>query len=47
VTPAGVMAVKAGTLDDRSGVAPTVEVWCEHQQPWVQLPGMATSLSRE
>jgi len=45
--PAGVLAVKAGTLDDRSGVAPGVEVWCEHKQPWVQLPGMAVSLARE
>ena len=47
VVPAGVLAVKAGTLDDRSGVSPGVEVWCEHRQPWVQLPGMAVSLARE
>ena len=43
----GVVAVKAGTLDDRSEVRPTVEVWCEHRQPWVELPGMAASLDRE
>ena len=47
VEPAGVLAVKAGTLDDRSEVTPTVEVWCEHKQPWVALPGMAASLPRE
>ena len=47
VVPAGVIAVKAGTLDDRSEVMPTVEVWCEHKQPWVDLPGMAVSLARE
>ena len=47
VEPAGVLAVKAGTLDDRSDVKPTVEVWCEHRQPWVELPGMAASLDRE
>jgi hypothetical protein len=47
VEPAGVLAVKAGTLDDRSNVAPTVEVWCDTKQPWVQLPAMATSLARE
>jgi hypothetical protein len=47
VEPAGVLAVKAGTLDDRSGVTPTVEVWCDDKQPWVQLPGMAASLPRE
>ena len=45
--PAGVVAVKAGTLDDRSGVAPTVEAWCDHKQPWVVLPGMQVALARE
>ncbi len=44
---AGVLAVKAGLLDDRSGVKPTVEVWCVDRQPWVSLPGMAVSLDRE
>lgn len=43
----GVVAVKAGTLDDRSEVSPSVEVWCVDRQPWVQLPGMAASLERE
>ncbi len=47
VSPAGILAVKAGTLDDRSDVTPNVEAWCEHKQPWVQLPAMATSLARE
>jgi hypothetical protein len=47
VEPAGVIAIKAGTLDDKSALAPTVEVWCESKQPWVQLPGMAASLDRE
>ena len=47
VEPAGVLAVKAGTLDDRSAVTPTVEVWCDHKQPWVDLPGMTASLARE
>lgn len=44
---AGVLAVKAGTLDDRSDVRPTVEVWCVDRQPWVELPGMVASLDRE
>ena len=44
---AGVIAVKAGTLDDRSDVRPTVEVWCVDRQPWVDLPGMVASLERE
>ena len=43
----GVIAVKAGTLDDISDVNPTVEVWCVDRQPWVNLPGMAASLERE
>ena len=43
----GVVAVKAGTLDDRSDVVPTVEVWCVDRQPWVSLQGMAVSLERE
>jgi hypothetical protein len=43
----GIIAVKAGTLDDKSQVAPTVEAWCEHRQPWVHLPGMQVSLDRE
>jgi hypothetical protein len=45
--PPGVIAVKAGTLDDKSEVLPTVEVWCVDRQPWVSLPGMAASLERE
>ena len=44
---AGVIAVKAGVLDDKSSVQPAVEVWCEHKQPWVSLPGIAVSLERE
>lgn len=43
----GVVAVKAGTLDDRSTVQPMAEVWCVDRQPWVELPGMAVSLERE
>ena len=43
----GVVAIKAGTLDDRSDVNPTVEVWCVDRQPWVSLPGMVVSLERE
>ena len=46
LTP-GVVAVKAGTLDDKSDVHPTVEVWCVDRQPWVTLPDMAVSLERE
>jgi hypothetical protein len=44
---AGIIAVKAGTLDDKSSVQPTVEAWCVDRQPWVTLPPMAVSLERE
>jgi hypothetical protein len=47
IEPAGLIAVKAGTLDDKSAVAPNVEAWCEHKQPWVDLPGIAVSMDRE
>jgi hypothetical protein len=47
VEPAGVIAVKAGTLDDRSDVTPNVEAWCDHKQPWVALTGIPSSLARE
>ena len=43
----GIIAVKAGTLDDKSAVQPTVEAWCVDRQPWVALPDMAVSLERE
>ncbi|MFT3853498.1 MAG: GFA family protein [Ilumatobacteraceae bacterium] len=43
----GVVAVKAGTLDDKSNVNPNVEVWCVDRQPWVTLPNMAVSMERE
>lgn len=31
----GMVIIKAGTLDDRSWLAPEMEVWCESKQPWV------------
>jgi hypothetical protein len=43
----GVIAVKAGTLDDKSALAPNVQAWCVDKQPWVDLPNMSLSLDRE
>ena len=43
----GLVAVKAGTLDDTSGLEPVAEVWCVDRQPWIELPAMAVSLERE
>jgi hypothetical protein len=47
VQPDGIIAVKAGTLDHKANVAPTVEAWCVDRQPWVSLPNMAVSMDRE
>lgn len=44
--PEGVIAVKAGTLDDRSEVMPNVQAWCEDKQPWVDL-GDIHAMERE
>ncbi len=33
----GVVAVKAGTLDDPSWAAPQVNMWCSSAQPWVPM----------
>lgn len=29
--------IKAGTLDDKSGLNPTIEFWCGSAQPWLEL----------
>lgn len=36
----GMAWIKAGTLDDRTWLRPTVEIWCGSAQPWIPpLPG--------
>lgn len=35
-----IIAVKVGTLDDRTDIAPAVQVWCDDKQPWVELEGI-------
>lgn len=50
IEPAGIVALKVGTLDDKSGIAPVAEAWCVSKQPWVDLPGMVdgiVSMERE
>lgn len=42
----GLIAVKAGTLDDRSDVSPGIQAWCDHKQPWVDLE-TAVSMATE
>ena len=34
-----VAMIQAGTLDDASWVKPTMEIFCDSAQPWVQLGG--------
>ncbi len=36
---AGVSILRAGTLDDTSSLKPTMEIYCDSAQPWVQLGG--------
>jgi hypothetical protein len=33
----GVLFLKAGTLDDVSGLKPNLEIWTDSAQPWVTL----------
>jgi hypothetical protein len=35
----GVVMIAAGTLDDAAAVRPTMEIFCDSAQPWVQLGG--------
>ncbi len=35
----GLAAIKSGTLDDRSWVKPTIQIWCDSAQPWGVLAG--------
>jgi hypothetical protein len=35
----GVAIIKAGTLDDTSWLKPTMEIYCDSAQPWVELGG--------
>ena len=34
----GVVRVRGGTLDDTSGLRPTLHLWTRRKQPWVVLP---------
>lgn len=46
VEPVGIVALKAGTLTDRSAVQPQVQAWCVDKQPWVDL-GELHAMERE
>lgn len=38
--------IKAGTLDDRSWLEPTLEVWCEAALPWVKIEATTQKTDR-
>lgn len=29
-----IVFLKAGTLDDKHGIQPTIQIWCQSAQPW-------------
>lgn len=33
------ISIKAGTLDDTSGLRPDAHYWTKRKQPWVEIPG--------
>jgi hypothetical protein len=39
--------VRAGTLDDTSGLTPTAHVWTDSKQPWVPIPENTTVFPRQ
>jgi hypothetical protein len=42
----GLGFIKAGTLNDRSWLKPTVNMWCESAQPWVEIDDSLSNFSR-
>lgn len=42
----GMLIIKAGTLDDRSGLRPGVQVWTQSKQPWVDLGAALKSFDK-
>ncbi|KAL2840015.1 Mss4-like protein [Aspergillus pseudodeflectus] len=34
---AGLISVTSGTMDDRSGTEPTLEIWCRNRRSWLSL----------
>lgn len=43
----GVLAIKAGTLDDVSDIKPRVHVWWCSKQPWLHLPEDTAVIERQ
>lgn len=39
----GILNIRAGTLDDTSGLQPQLHAWTKSKQPWLELPADAPS----
>ena len=46
-TRAGMVTVKAGTLDDSNGVVPKFHLWTSSKQPWVAIPEDTVALQEQ
>lgn len=44
---AGVVFIKAGTLDDVSDLTPSAHYWVSTKQPWVELPAGVFAVGKE
>lgn len=42
----GVAVLKAGSLDDPSSVAPTMQIWTRSAQPWVKFAAEMVSMEK-
>lgn len=40
----GAAFIKAGTLEDRSWLKPTLHIWCDTAQPWVEFADGAATM---
>lgn len=47
MTERGIIAIKAGTLDDISDLRPDVHYWVDSKQPWLELTDGAVRKNRE
>jgi len=43
---AGIIFIKAGTLDDASWVQPNAHIWCSEKQPWVTIEDAVSQFPR-
>jgi len=39
--------IKAGTLDDKSWLEPTMHLWCDTAQPWVNIDDAVVKVPRD